>query len=156
MINHNTKTPKKLRKLKVSHVLIILLLVGIAAFVYFRLSLRWKLQARIDAIRDAGYLVTSAELNQWYTIPEDAENAAYTIIDALSYYQPWDMREEYQSLPLVTHAELPARTEPLDQKTKAFINEYIALSACFRQASCYAHGPCSDLYRSRSERSFRR
>jgi hypothetical protein len=90
MINNNTTTPKKRRKIKVSLVLIILLLVSVAAFVYFRINLKWKLQTRIYAIRAAGYPVTISELNQWCTIPEDAENAAYTMIDAFSYYQQWD------------------------------------------------------------------
>lgn len=125
MMNNNTTALRKGRKLRVSHVLIILLLIGAVAFAYFRLSLRWKLQARIDAIRAAGYPVTCAELNQWYKIPEDAENAAYTIIDAFSYYQQWNS-EELKSLPLIGRAELPARTEPLAEETKALIGQYIA------------------------------
>ena len=125
MINNNTITPRKRRKLKVFHILIILFFVGVAAFVYFRISLRWKLQARIDAIRSAGYPVTCAELDRWYTIPEDAENTAYTIIDAFSYYQQWNS-EELKSMPLVGRAELPARTEPLAEETKALVGQYIA------------------------------
>jgi len=115
----------KRRRLKVSHVLIILLLVGIAYFAYYRLSLKSKLQARIDDIRAAGYPVTCAELDKWYTLPENVENAAYTIMDAFSYYKPWD-KDESKPLPVVGRAELPPRTEPLAEEMKALITQYIA------------------------------
>lgn len=125
MMDENKTAPRKRRKLKISNVLIILLLICIGSFALFRLSLRYKLQARIDAIRAAGYPVTCAELDKWYTIPENVENAAYTIIDAFSYYKKWD-KEESKSLPVVGRAELPPRTEPLEEETKALITQYIA------------------------------
>jgi hypothetical protein len=93
--------------------------------VLFRLGLRSELQTRIDAIRAAGYPVTCAELNEWYAIPGDAENAAYTIIDAFSYYHEPN-ETEYESLPIVGRAKLPARTEPLAEETKALVAQYIA------------------------------
>ena len=73
---------KRGRKLRFSHILIVLLLIAICAFVVFRLSVRSKLKARIEAIQAAGYPVTLAEMNEWYTIPEGAENAADIIIEA--------------------------------------------------------------------------
>jgi hypothetical protein len=82
-------------------------------------------QARIDTIRAAGYPVTCAELDQWYKIPPNVENAAYTIIDAFSYYNQWD-KEKSKSLPVVGRAELPARTEPLTEEMKALIAQYVA------------------------------
>jgi len=117
--------PGKRSKLRVSHVLVILLLAGAGAFVYYRLSFKSKLQARIDAIRVAGYPVTCIELDQWYKIPQDAENAAYTIEDAFSFYKTWD-KEKSRPLPLVGSAELPPRTEPLSVEMKTLITEYIA------------------------------
>ena len=124
MDEHETAPGKRCR-LKVSHVLIILLLVGIGSFVFFRLSLKSKLQARIDDIRAAGYPVTCVELDHWYKIPPNAENAAYTIEDAFSFYKTWD-KEKLKPLPLVGRAELPPRTEPLPAEMKALIAEYIA------------------------------
>jgi len=118
-------TPGKRRRLKISHILIILLVVGVGFFVYYRLSLKSKLRARIVAIAAAGYPVTCAELDKWYTMPENAENAAYTIIDAFSYYKPWD-EEKSKSLPVVGQAELPARREPMGEEMKALIDQYIA------------------------------
>lgn len=124
-MDENETAPRKIRKLKISHVLIILLLVGAGAFALFRLSLKSKLQARIDAIRAAGYPVTCAELDKWYTIPENVENAAYTLMDAFSYYKLWN-KEESESLPVIGRAELPPRTEPLGEEMKALITQYIA------------------------------
>ena len=99
-----------------------LLLVAGGAFAIFRLSLRSKLNARIEAIRTAGYPVTCGELDKWYAIPEDAENAAHTLTDAFSYYvEPQDIK----LLP-VGRAGLPARTEPLAEETKALVAQYLA------------------------------
>ena len=125
-MNEHEIAPKKRSKLRVSHILIILLLIGAGAFAYHRLNLKSKLQARIDAIREAGYPVTCVELDQWYKIPPNVENAAYTITDAFSCYnKTWD-KEKAEPLPVVGRAELPARTEPLDEEMKALITQYIA------------------------------
>lgn len=124
-MDENNIVPSKHQRLKFSHVLIILLLIGIGAFAYHRFSLKSKLQSKTDAIRAAGFPVTCAELDQWYKIPPNVENAAYTIIDAFSYYNQWD-KEKSKSLPVVGRAELPARTEPLAEEMKALIAEYVA------------------------------
>jgi hypothetical protein len=125
MMNENETGPGKRRRLKVSSVLIILLIICIGAFAFFRLSLKSKLQARIDAIRAAGYPVTCAELDKWYKIPPNVENAAYTIRDAFSYYKKWD-KEKSKPLPVVGKAKLPPRTELLPEEMKVLITQYIA------------------------------
>ncbi|MEA3226147.1 MAG: hypothetical protein U9Q07_09365, partial [Planctomycetota bacterium] len=115
-------TPKKRRKVTVFRVIMVLLLVAGCAFAIFRLSLRSKLNARIEAIRAAGYPVTLTELDEWYAIPDDAENAAYTIISALSFR----VEPHYtQFVPMVGPMELPARTEPLAEDTRGFTALYI-------------------------------
>jgi len=124
-MGENDIVPKKHRRLKFSHVLIILLLIGAGAFTLFRLRLRSNLQARIDAICAAGYPVTCAELDKWYTIPENVENAAYTLMDAFSYYKKWN-NDKSESLPVVGQAKLPPRTEPLPEEMKALIAQYVA------------------------------
>ena len=125
MMDENETAPIKRRRLKVSHVLIILLLIGAGSFAIFRISLKSKLQTRIDAIRAAGYPVTCAELDKWYSMPENAENAAYTLMDAFSYYKQWD-KDKSKSLPVVSQAEFPARREPMDEEMKALIAQYVA------------------------------
>ena len=125
MMDENETTPKKHRRLIIPYVLIILLLICVGAFVIYRLNSKSELQARIDAIREAGYPVTCAELDKWYSIPGNVENAAYTILDAFSYYRQWD-KDKSESLPVVGQGELPARTELLDEEVKALITQYVA------------------------------
>lgn len=115
--------PRKRFRLKFSHVLIMLLVAGIGSFALFRLHLKSKLQARIDVIRAADYPVTCAELDKWYAIPENAENAADTIMDAFWCYKETD---KTNALPLIGQAKLPARTEPLPEEMKASLEKYIA------------------------------
>ncbi len=124
-MNELKQVPKKRRRVTVSGVLLLLLLMAVCAFAVFRLRLKWKLNSRIEAIRAAGYPVTCAELDAWYTIPDNAENAAHTILDALDCFQEWD-KTELEALPLVGQADLPARTEPLTDEIKSLIAEYIA------------------------------
>jgi hypothetical protein len=120
-----TENPKTPWKLKTSHVLLALLLIAIGCFVLFRVSLKSKLRKRLDAIRAAGYPVTCIQLNTWYSIPEGAENAAHTILDAFTYYQEWT-GEESEILPIMGRAQLPPRTEPLAEETKTIIAECLA------------------------------
>jgi len=119
---NDTITDKR-RKLKVYHILIALLLIAAAAFALYKFSLRSKLQARIEAIYTAGYPVTLAELDQWYKIPDDAENAAYIILDAFEYYQE---PQNSELLPVAGQAELPARTEPLPEETMKLVVQYLS------------------------------
>jgi hypothetical protein len=123
MMNAKETAPGKRFRLKFFHVLIILLIAGTGAFVYYRFSLKSKLRARIDAIRATGYPVTCAELDKWYAIPENVENAAHTIIDAFWCYEELG---ETESLPLIGRAKLPTRTKPLPEEMKASIAQYIA------------------------------
>lgn len=122
--NENTEKPR--RKRKVLQTLVILLVIIIAGFAGFRFILKSKLHARLDAIRAAGYPATCAELDAWYTIPESAENAANSFIDSFSHYEKWEEKEKRKLLPIVGEAELPLRTEPLAEETKALVTQYLA------------------------------
>jgi type II secretory pathway pseudopilin PulG len=117
---------KPRKKHKVLQVLIVLLVVIIVGFVVFRLVLKSKLNARLDAVREAGYPATCAELDAWYAIPESAENAADTIRDSFSHYNKWEEDQKRKLLPIVGQAELPLRTEPLTEETKAVVTQYLA------------------------------
>jgi len=123
---NNETAEKPRRKRKVFQTLIILLVIIIAGFAVFRLILKSKLNARLDAISAAGYPATCAELDAWYTIPESAENAADTFIDSFSHYNKWEEEEERKLLPIIGLAQLPLRTEPLTEETKALVTRYIA------------------------------
>ena len=105
-MNDRERVAKSRRKIKISHFLIVLLLAGIAVFAIYRIRVRFRLRDRIEAIRAAGYPATCAELDRWYSIPRDAENAAYTYEEAFLMLNPWD-KEKSKSLPVVGRAELP-------------------------------------------------
>jgi len=122
--NENTEKPR--RKWKFLQILVLLLVFIIAGFMGFRLVLKSKLNARLDAIRAAGYPATCAELDAWYTIPESAENAADTFRDSFSHYNKWEEDKKRKLLPIVGQAELPQRTEPLTEETKDLITQYLA------------------------------
>jgi hypothetical protein len=121
---NNRTAEKTRRRLKVSHILIILPVVIIVGFIVFRLRLKSKLQAKLDAISAAGYPVTCAELDDWYAIPESAENAADIIIDSFQHYSQWEV-EKLQHLPIVGEAQLPLRTEALDEETRTLVTQYL-------------------------------
>jgi hypothetical protein len=117
---------KPRRKWRVLQTLVILLVIIIAGFVVFRLVLKIKLHARLDAIRAEGYPATCAELDAWYTIPESAENAADIFIDSLSHFDKWEDGEKRKLLPVIGLARLPLRTEPLAEETKTLVTQYLA------------------------------
>ncbi|MHC4645571.1 MAG: hypothetical protein ACYTBJ_08710 [Planctomycetota bacterium] len=119
------KRKKRRWKSRLFSILMAVLFIVIAGFVFFRLSLKSKIRQRMDAIRAAGYPATCAELDKWYALPEGAENAAYTIMEAFSHFVEW--QPDYKrGLPVVGEADLPDRTESLPPETLAFIAEYLA------------------------------
>ena len=114
----------KRRKVTFFCVVMVLLLVAGCAFAILRLHLRSKLDSRIEAIRTAGYPVTCAELDEWYSIPEDAQNAAYTIEEAFSFYKKWDEKRS-KSLPLLSGEEPTPRTKSLSAEMRTQMAAYI-------------------------------
>ena len=65
--NISRTIPGKRRKLKISHILLLLLIIGAVTFTLFRLNLKKKLRSRIEAIRAANYPVTCEELDKLVT-----------------------------------------------------------------------------------------
>ena len=106
------------------YVIAITVLGLIAAFGIYRLTVRAKLQQRIEALRAAGYPVTPAELDAWYEMPPYGENAAEYVTTAISYLKiPSALDAE--NLPLFHRGELPPRTQPLDEEMKALIGQVL-------------------------------
>jgi len=125
-MDEQSNAEKPRRKRKVLHTLLIVLVIIITCFAVFRLILKSKLHARLDAVAAAGYPVNCAQLDDWYSIPESAENAADYITKAFSHYHKLEEPEESMLIPVVGRAELPGRTEPLTKQTKTLITEYLA------------------------------
>jgi len=128
MDQKNGKHLRKSWKRRIAYLLVVLLLVAVAAFVFWRWHLKSEFRARLDELKAAGYPVTCKQLDAWYSIPEGAENAAYPIMDAAGYYT--ELRgAERAVVPMVGKAELPPRTQPLADETMAVISEFLADNA---------------------------
>jgi len=113
----------KRRRLRAYHILLVALVILVGGYGLLRWRLKSQLQRRMDAIRAAGYPVTCAELDKWYSIPNDVENAAQVILDATLHYAAPNKPE---LMPVVGQAELPGRTEPLSEETRQLIGQYLA------------------------------
>jgi hypothetical protein len=123
-VSDEQRVRKKRWKLRGYHILILALVVGICWFGLYRWwRLRSQLQLRMDAIRAAGYPVTCAELDDWYSIPDGVDNAADVILDAASWYRG---PNEPNLVPVAGLAELPGRTEGLSEEMKKAIDVYLA------------------------------
>ena len=103
------------------------LLIFFAVYGVYRGILRARVNARIDAIRSAGYPVTLEELNDWQNRPTDVDNAADVMGRAFEQYE-WENKKK-ENLPVVGYADLPDLTEPLGDDTRAMIAEYLADNA---------------------------
>ncbi len=107
-------------KIRIYHILILLLLLCFGAFIHFRVSMKDQIRMRIDSIHAQGYPVTCEELDQWYAIPENAENAAQVVLDAIDNYTEPNNAEV---LPVFGKVELPSRTEAMPEDMKKLISQ---------------------------------
>jgi hypothetical protein len=108
-------------------VLSVLVLI-VALFLFFRLSHKSALKKKLNEIRAAGYPATCEELDEWYSIPPNAENAAVPILDAIASFQKWPL-QDMDDLPFVGKADKPKRTESMTEPLKEIIAEYLADNA---------------------------
>jgi hypothetical protein len=108
-------------------VLSVLVLI-ITSFLFFRLSKKSAVNKKLDEIRASGYPVTFEELDQWYSIPSDQNNAADTILDAIARFQQWP-QQEMEDLPFIGTGRPPGRTETITETRKVTIAKYLADNA---------------------------
>lgn len=124
MAERRRRTTIRRRRSKPWLLLAILAVALIGTFVLLRIRVRWQLRAKLQAIRAAGHPVSFDELDEWYSIPAGQENAADTFERAFPLYvHPNDT--DRKSLPFVGRAQLPARTDPIDQGTEKLIAKCI-------------------------------
>jgi hypothetical protein len=124
-MNDRERAPNKSRKAFISTFTLLILFVAVETFASFRILLKLRLYAAMKAVREAGYPVTCDELDAWYSIPDDVENAADSFFDAFACFKKWDEAKR-ESLPLVGLADLPTRTEPLSDEIRTLLTEYVA------------------------------
>ncbi|MBN2588531.1 MAG: hypothetical protein JXA96_01610 [Sedimentisphaerales bacterium] len=121
-VENDNKNKAKSRKYKLINILLFLLFIGIFAFAFYRINSNRTLSSRLEASRAAGYPVTFEELNQWYLMPLDEQNSATYILNALQYY---NLPNDEKLLPVIGKAELPSRTESMNEETKEIISQYL-------------------------------
>ncbi|MCD6392031.1 MAG: hypothetical protein J7M40_00845, partial [Planctomycetes bacterium] len=119
------KKTKILRNKRARQIAITLLLLALTAFVIFRITLKAKINSRLNAIRAQGYPVTFTELEEYYSIPDTAENAADIVIEAMRLYQEPD-DDSSQALFAIGRGELPKGGIHLPETEKLLVAEHVS------------------------------
>jgi hypothetical protein len=133
-------------------IVVVVFVSPLALYFVYRRSLALSIQARIDAIHQAGFPATCAELDKWYPQPPAGENAADVYGEAFAHYAMWTNEEarlpvparakgrptfsspppprlKRDLLPVVGSAKLPPRTEPLTPEMQKLVAEYLSDNA---------------------------
>src|SRR5438876_1605127 len=100
------------------------LLTFITVYAGYRLYLAHKINVKIGQIRQTGFPVTTAELNQWYAAVPPEENAALILTNAFAHLVKGNTNSP--DLPIIGRAKLPRRNEPLPPAMKQAIADYVA------------------------------
>lgn len=115
------------RKHRLWLVVTLVVFAALAGWIVFRFSIKARLKAEIEAIREAGYPVTCQELDEWYNLPAEAGNAADVILDAALHFvdPPW-RAERLKNLPIVGPTRTVGRTVQIDAQIRSLMGEYLA------------------------------
>lgn len=108
-------------------VLAAILLLAAAFFGIYRVRLAWKVSARLQAIRRAGYPTTLEELNRWYPAIRPEDNAAPLYANA---FAQWNLKGTNSAdLPYLGRAQPPPRKGPLKPEVQEAIETLIGLNS---------------------------
>lgn len=118
----NETEQKKRIVLKVSHVFLLFFIAVLILFFLFRYRLKAQINGRIKEISDTGFPVTCEELDRWYSIPDDVNNAADVLLQAFSFYRKWN-DAKLKTLPIGRPKSL---ADPYTEETKNLITQYLA------------------------------
>src|SRR6266550_2275406 len=99
-------------------------LTFITVYAGYRLYLAHKIKVKIRQIRQTGFPVTTAELNQWYAAVPPEENAALILTNAFAHLIKGNTNSA--DLPIIGRGKLPPRNEPLPLEMKQAIADYVA------------------------------
>jgi len=105
----------------------VVVVVALAAFGGYRVSLRRQVVALENEIRASGAPVTLAELNAWYETPPDGDNAARAYVQAFDALA--DVGDNAGHLPVLGDAELPPRTAPIPYEMRQAISRHLDANA---------------------------
>jgi hypothetical protein len=115
----------KRRRIRISHILIILLLLIAGCFILFRINTKKQLRSKIEAMRAAGYPITMEELHQKYATPSDSENAADLILTAMYDYYKEPNNTDIEKLLTASNSDIPVRTKNYSQEIVTLIGQFL-------------------------------
>ena len=119
------RKPSRAWRWTVRIIAVLMILAGI--YGTYRRSLSNKVEAKLAAIRAAGYLVTLAELDAWYAYPPPGQpNAADLYLQAAMLLNIPDDRDE---LPIIGRADLPPLAQPMPAEMRKAIDALLADNA---------------------------
>jgi hypothetical protein len=123
-----TPTPQKITARRQQRIGIVWLLSAlltlIAVYAGYRLYLAHKIKVKIGQIREAGFPVTTAELNKWYAAVPPENNAALILTNAFAHLVKGNTNSP--DLPIIGRGKLPPRNEPLPPEMRQAIADYVA------------------------------
>ena len=121
---HKHKVGRHWRR-TITVIAILLILVGV--YGTYRRTLSNKVQAKLDAIRAAGYPVTLTELDAWYAYPPPGQpNAADLYLQAAKLLK---MVHDRDGLPIIGNADLPPLGEPMSDPMRQAVTELLAANS---------------------------
>ena len=119
----NQRRPRKKRRTAWC-VALIVLLVGVSWFGAFRWSVSRRLAKQIAVLESQGYPVTLDQLNDWYQLPDGADNAADYYMEAFACRVDWNSAAA-KPLPFVGSASWPEPNVPFDPNVVALMQDYL-------------------------------
>jgi hypothetical protein len=106
-------------------VVVVLVVLPIIGIILFHLTTGSAINKRMAELRAQRQPVTLKELNESYTLPVGVENAAYFYLDAIDRLAKWS-NEDKNRLPVVGHASLPSRAEPISDANQVLAQQYLS------------------------------
>src|SRR6266542_2679835 len=98
-------------------------LTFITVYAGYRLYLAHKIKVKIGQIRQSGFPVTTAELDQWYAAVPPEQNAALIMTNAFAHLVK--VNTNTPNLPIIGRGKLPLRNEPLPPEMRQAIADYV-------------------------------
>jgi hypothetical protein len=119
----------KRRRIRISHILIVLLFIIIGCFILFRINTKKQLRSKIESMCAAGYPLTLEELNQKYAIPSDSENAAYLVLEAIYDYYKEPNNADIQKLLTTSNSDVPVRIKNYSPEIVTLMGQFLKENA---------------------------
>lgn len=119
--------PQKWRTHRAIIIILAITLLIVATCIVYRAIAVWRIKKEITKITTAGLPITLQELNDWYPVPPENENAAVILAAAFNEFHPENAAGN--DLPLLSRDETHPLHEPLSEKMRSQVQEYVTANA---------------------------